>query len=133
MNILLINTLTNGIFMLVTELFEDAWSGANNAWHNQGQDDQWHGTTDMWHSTEQGSGMVEDFNVANIVTNENTATMSDIITARELMGKAVNDPRNEKHMYFEFLKHELNSMQSFPLHDLHLLQVIYRLNLMQVF
>lgn len=90
--------------MLVTELFEDSWSGPNNAWHNQGQDDQWHGTDDMWHSQEQGSGMVEDFNVANIVTNE-TAMMSDIITARQLAGKAVDDPLHEKHMYFEFLKH----------------------------
>jgi hypothetical protein len=34
--------------------------------------------------------------------------MSDIITARELMGKAVDDPKNEKHMYFEFLKHIRN-------------------------
>ena len=93
--------------MLITQLFEDAWSGPNNAWHNQGQDDQWHGTDDMWHSIEQGSGMVEDFAVANMVTNEN-ATMSDIVTARELMGKAVEDPNNEKHMYFEFLKHLRN-------------------------
>ena len=92
--------------MLVNQLFEDAWSGPNNSWHNQGQDDQWHGTDDMWHS--EGGSVAEDFNVANIVTNENTATLSDIITARELMGKAVADPRNEKHMYFEFLKHLRN-------------------------
>lgn len=94
--------------MLITQLIEDAWSGPNNAWHNQGSDDQWHGTDDMWHSTEQGSGMVEDFSVTNLVTTESTATMSDIITARELMGKAVEDPKNEKHMYFEFLKHIRN-------------------------
>lgn len=103
MIILLINTLTNGIFMLVKELFEDAWSGPNNAWHNQGEDDQWHGTNDMWHSKEQGSGMVEDFNVANIVTTE-SAMMSDIITARELIGHALDD-HSKRHRYFDFLRY----------------------------
>ena len=93
--------------MRIKDLFEDSWSGPDNAWHNQGQSDQWYDGNDQWHGQNSGN-MAEDFAVANIVTNENTATMSDIITARELMGKAVDDPKNEKHMYFEFLKHLRN-------------------------
>ena len=108
--IFLINTLNDGIFMRIKDLFEDSWSGPNNAWHNQGQDDQWYNGNDEWHGSQSGN-MIEDFAVANIVTNEN-ATMSDIITARELMGKAVQDPKNEKHMYFEFLKHLRNTHDS---------------------
>jgi hypothetical protein len=92
--------------MLIKDLFEDSWSGPNNAWHNQGQDDQWYNGNDEWHGSQSGN-MIEDFAVANMITNENS-TMSDIITARELMGKAVQDPKNEKHMYFEFLKHIRN-------------------------
>lgn len=91
--------------MLVTELFEDAWSGPDNAWHNQGEPDQWYDGQDQWHGS-QGAGMVEDFAVANMVTTEDDHTsMSDIITARELIGGATRDPQNEKHKYFEFLKH----------------------------
>lgn len=86
--------------MLVKDLFEDSWSGANNAWHNQGQSDQWYDGVDQWHGQEDG-GMVEDFAVANLVTNED---MSDIITARKLIGQAVRDTA-AKHEYFEFLKH----------------------------
>jgi hypothetical protein len=92
--------------MLITQLFEDSWSGPDNAWHNQGQGDQWYDGNDQWHGQNSGN-MIEDFAVANMVTNE-TATMSDIVTARGLMGRAVEDPRNEKHMYFEFLKHLRN-------------------------
>ena len=92
--------------MLITQLFEDSWSGPNNAWHNQGETDQWYDGNDQWHGQNSGD-MTEDLADSNTVTNEN-ATMSDIITARELMGKAVDDPRNEKHMYFEFLKHIRN-------------------------
>ena len=88
--------------MLVTELFEDSWSGPDNAWHN-GQEDQWSDGTDQWHGAE-GAGMVEDFAVTNMVATESTE-MSDIVTARELMGSAVRDPLNQKHKYFEFLKH----------------------------
>jgi hypothetical protein len=35
--------------MLVKDLFEDSWSGPDNAWHNQGQDDQWYDGNDQWH------------------------------------------------------------------------------------
>jgi hypothetical protein len=37
--------------------------------------------------------------------NEMAEEMSDIITARELIGQAVRDARQFKHEYFEFLKH----------------------------
>ena len=93
--------------MLVKDLFEDSWSGPDNAWHNQGQGDQWYDGNDQWHGKNSGN-MIEDFAVANMVTNE-TATMSYIVTSRELMCKAVEDPRNEKQMYFEFLKHLRNN------------------------
>ena len=36
--------------------------------------------------------------------NENSE-LSDIISARELIGRAISDPQNYKHKYFEFLKH----------------------------
>lgn len=92
--------------MLVKDLFEyDAWSGPDNAWHNQGQDDQWYNGDDQWHGQASGDMMEEDFAVANLVTTEDHADMSDIVTARELIGSAVRDPLNEKHKYFEFLKH----------------------------
>ena len=87
--------------MLVAELFEDSWSGPDNAWHN-GQEDQWSNGNDEWHGQASGN-MAEDFAVANIVTTEDTE-LSDIITARQLAGAALRDPQNEKHKYFEFLK-----------------------------
>ena len=37
--------------------------------------------------------------------NEMAEEMSDIITARELIGQAVQDARQFKHEYFEFLKY----------------------------
>jgi hypothetical protein len=37
--------------------------------------------------------------------NEMAEEMSDIITARELIGQAIQDARQFKHDYFEFLKH----------------------------
>jgi hypothetical protein len=86
--------------MLVKDLFEDSWSGANNAWHNQGQSDQWYDGVDQWHGQE-GGGMVEDFAVANLIANED---ISDVVTARGLIGRAVRDAA-AKHEYFEFLKH----------------------------
>ena len=91
--------------MLVAELFEDSWSGPDNAWHNQGEDDQWYNGDDEWHGQSSGNMMEEDFAVANIVATEGTSELSDIVTARELVGRAVQDPQNEKHKYFEFLKH----------------------------
>lgn len=90
--------------MLVTELFEDSWSGPDNAWHNQGEDDQWYDGNDQWHGQASGNMMEEDFAVTNMVATEGTE-FSDIIIARELIGSAVRDPLNEKHKYFEFLKH----------------------------
>jgi hypothetical protein len=87
--------------MLVKDLFEDSWSGPNNAWHNQGQDDQWYDGNDQWHGKDSGN-MAEDFAVANMVTNE--ADMSDIVTAHGLIARATQDPKS-KHEYFKFLKH----------------------------
>jgi hypothetical protein len=97
----LINTLNNGIFMLVKDLFEDSWSGPNNAWHNQGEDDEWYDGNDEWHGKNSGN-MAEDFAVANMITNE--ADMSDIVTAHGLIGRVRQDPA-AKHEYFKFLKH----------------------------
>jgi hypothetical protein len=37
--------------------------------------------------------------------NEMTAELSDIVTARELIGRAMQDAQQYKHQYFEFLKH----------------------------
>ena len=91
--------------MRITDLFEyDAWSGPDNAWHNQGEPGQWYDGDDQWHGTNSGNMMEEDFAVANIVTTEDTE-LSDIINARQLAGAALRDPLNEKHKYFEFLKH----------------------------
>jgi hypothetical protein len=98
--------------MLVKDLFEydawsgpnNAWSGPNNAWHN-GLPDDWYDGNDQWHGNDSGNMMEEDFAVANLITTEDHADMSDIITARELIGGAVRDPLNGKHKYFEFLKH----------------------------
>lgn len=81
--------------MLVNELFEDAWSGPNNAWHDQGSADQWYDGNDQWHSPE-GAGATEEL--------IETADLSDIITARDLIHTAMSNPAN-KHKYFEFLKH----------------------------
>jgi hypothetical protein len=102
--IFLINTLNNGIFMLVKDLFEDSWSGPNNAWHNQGQGDEWYDGNDQWHGQNSGD-MTEDFAVANMVTNE--ADMSDIVTAHGLIAQALRDPV-ARHEYFKFLKHLRN-------------------------
>jgi hypothetical protein len=102
MIIFLINTLNDGIFMLIKDLFEDSWSGPDNAWHNQGQDDQWYDGNDQWHGQNSGN-MIEDFAVANLVTTE--SSMVDVVTARELIGRAVENPLDEKHKYFEFLKY----------------------------
>jgi hypothetical protein len=38
-----------------------------------------------------------------MVTTE--SSMADVVTARELIGQALQDPLNEKHKYFEFLKY----------------------------
>jgi pyruvate formate-lyase activating enzyme-like uncharacterized protein len=46
----------------------------------------------------------EFFTNESPIVNE-TSDMSDIITARELMGAAARNPQEEKHKYFEFLKH----------------------------
>ena len=90
--------------MLVRDLFEyDAWYGPDDPWHTKGSDDQWTNGNDEWHGQNSGN-MSEDFAVANIVATE-SSEFSDIITARELIGSAVRDPKNEKHRYFEFLKH----------------------------
>ena len=89
--------------MRITDLFEyDAWHGPDDQWYSQSSD-PWYDGNDQWHGENSGD-MTEDFNVANIVTTE-SSEFSDIITARELIGGAVRDPKNEKHKYFEFLKY----------------------------
>lgn len=80
--------------MLVAELFENSWSGPDNAWHNEGPD-QWYDGNDQWHG--QNSG--------NMIEDRSESKISDIITARELISAALRDPINEKHKYFEFLGH----------------------------
>ncbi len=85
-----------------TKVVEDQWSGPDNAWHNGGSD-QWYDGNDQWHGQASGN-MIEDFAVANMVATE-SSEFSDILTARELIGLATRDPQNEKHKYFEFLKH----------------------------
>jgi len=37
--------------------------------------------------------------------NEMAEELSDIVTARELIGRAMREPMEYKHEYFEFLKH----------------------------
>ena len=88
--------------MRIKDLFEDSWSGPDNAWHNQGQDDQWHNGNDEWHGVNSGN-MSEDFAVANLITTE--SSLADVVTARELIGRAVENPLEEKYKYFEFLKY----------------------------
>ena len=90
--------------MLVKDLFEyNAWYGPDDPWHTQGGDDQWSNGKDEWHG-EEGGGMVEDVNTANMVATEGTE-LSDVINARQLISAALRNPQNEKHKYFEFLKH----------------------------
>lgn len=91
--------------MRITDLFEyDAWHGTDDQWYSQSSD-PWYDGNDQWHGKDSGNMMEEDFAVANIVATEGTSEFSHIITARELIGEAIRDPQNEKHKYFEFLKH----------------------------
>ena len=99
--------------MLIKEFFlEDQWSNENNTYHTgngQWSDGvgQWSGgNTNTYHT---GQGMWEDFAVTNLVTTENI-DFGDIITARELIGLALQDSKEHKHKYFEFLKHLRNSV-----------------------
>jgi hypothetical protein len=90
--------------MLVQELFEyNAWYGPDDPWHSPDGDDQWYNGNDEWHGQASGN-MIEDFAVANMVTTEGSE-LSDIVTARELIGAATRDVKNGKYRYFEFLKH----------------------------
>ena len=99
--------------MLLADFFikEDSWSnqgGAGNAWHN-GADD-WSDGTDQWHGSDSGSvgssEVAEDFAVTNMVTAEDDEhiDIGHILTARGLIGRAMQDPLKHKHEYFEFLK-----------------------------
>jgi len=81
---------------------EDSWSGPNNAWHNQGQDDQWYNGQDQWHGNE-GAGMVEDIDIDPTGRTVNTE-MSDIIQAKQLASRAISNPA-ARYEYFNFLKH----------------------------
>lgn len=66
-------------------------------------DDQWSGGADSTYHT--GKGMWEDLATTNYITNEDDhVDFGHIITARELIGRATQDPQNEKHRYFEYLK-----------------------------
>jgi hypothetical protein len=102
--------------MRINDLFEDSWSGPDNAWHNQGQDDQWYNGNDEWHGSQSGN-MIEDFAVANMVTTE--SSMADVVTARELIGRAVENPQDEKHKYFEFLKYLRNKHSDYYSTNVH--------------
>ena len=85
--------------MLVTQLFEDSWSGPDSAWGSPDHD-EWYNGRDQWHSAD---GVSEDYAAANLVqTNE--ADMSDIVTAHSLIGNATRNPA-AKQEYFDFLKH----------------------------
>lgn len=86
--------------MLVHELFEDQWSGPDNAWHNQDGGDQWYDGNDQWHGQSSGN-MIED-----ITTDK--PSLSDIIAARDLIIRATRNPGSEKQRYFDFLKHLRN-------------------------
>jgi hypothetical protein len=87
--------------MFISELFlkEDHWSGGETNTYHTGNG-AWNDGTDNWHNPPT----TEDFATSNLIQNE-TADMSDILTARELISNAVEDPINSKHKYFEFLKH----------------------------
>ena len=102
--------------MLVRDLFEyDAWYGPDDPWHKQGGDDEWSNGNDEWHGQNSGN-MIEDTeepSFADLVKNTNyignhfvrEPRLADVITARQLIGAALSDPRNKKHKYFEFLKY----------------------------
>jgi len=87
--------------MLVKDLFEDSWSGPGNAWHDQGQSDQWYNGNDEWHGKNSGN-MAEDFAAANLVQTDES--ISDVITARQLIGHALQD-HEKRHKYFDFLRY----------------------------
>ena len=96
-----------------TPVAEDGqWYDGRNQFHSDNQDpwtgpqsaaDEWYNGHDEWHS----QPMAEDFATTNIVTHE-SADYGHIVTARELIGRALADPKNEKHKYFEFLKYLRN-------------------------
>lgn len=83
--------------MLVHELFEDSWSGPDNAWHSQESGDQWYDGNDQWHGQSSGN-MIEN-------TNDDKPSLSDIITARDLIIRATQGSPADKQNYFEFLRH----------------------------
>ena len=83
------------------------WTNADNTYHTgngqwSDQVGQWSGgATNTYHT---GDGMWEDMATSNYITNEHV-DFGDIITARELIGLALDDSKEHKHKYFEFLKH----------------------------
>ena len=99
------------------------WTNDDNTYHTgngqwSDQVGQWSGgETNTYHT---GDGMWEDMSMSNIVTHEG-ADFGHIIHARELIGRALDDPKNEKHRYFEFLKilrKELGKEYSTTVHQL---------------
>jgi len=97
-----------------TPVAEDQWTDEDNTYHTG--NGQWHENGGEWsggsNSTyHTGQGMWEDFATSNYITNENEhVDFGDIITARELIGLALQDSTKHKHKYFEFLKHLRNSI-----------------------
>lgn len=101
--------------MLIRDLFEyDAWHGPDDQWYSQSSD-PWYDGNDQWHGKDSGDMMEnsDDLNFSDLVKNTafvgqhpvRSPRVDDIITARQLIGAALSDPRNEKHKYFEFLKY----------------------------
>ena len=111
-----------------TPVAEDGqWYDGRNQFHSDDQDpwtgpqssaDEWYNGHDEMHSandtltippknSDQWHSVSEDFATTNIVTHE-SADYGHIVTARELIGRSLADPKNEKHRYFEFLKYLRN-------------------------
>lgn len=103
--------------MLVFELFEskiheDQWKGADDQWHGPGDQysssDQWHDGSDQWHSQGGGAGGGLGAALAGAqgeqAVAESDSKLSDILTARELIGHALRDTK-EKMNYGKYLKH----------------------------
>lgn len=95
-----------------TSVAEDQWTNQDNTYHIG--NGQWHENGGEWSGGENstyhtGQGMWEDLATSNYITNENEhVDFGDIITARNLIGLSLDNPKEHKHKYFEFLKHLRN-------------------------
>jgi hypothetical protein len=95
--------------MFISDLFDHANSASENS-VSEGQrkitkknDPCWKGYH-MVGTKDKGSNTVPNC-VPGAKELDETADLADIVQARELIGRAVQNPQNEKHKYFEFLKH----------------------------